>query len=83
MGRLKPKGFRNYATQHYYSNKDNKETLSFSQLLPPRAGRIEKVYTFIPLLHLENQQKVETTQEKAFEEIYVKLLKKGTEKIAS
>ncbi len=64
----------------YYSNKENKETLSFSQLLPPRAGRREKVYTFIPLLHLENQHKVETTQEKAFEEIYVKLLKKGTEK---
>ena len=61
----------------YYHHKDNAEKMSFTQLLPPRAGRQEKVYTFIPLLHLENQQKVETTQEKAFEEIYVKLLKKN------
>ncbi len=60
----------------YYSEKDAGQKLSFSKLLPPNAGRREKVYTFVPLLHLENQQKIETEQEKPFEEIYVKLLKK-------
>ncbi len=61
----------------YYTDKDNNKTLPFSRLLPPRAGRQEKVYTFIPLLHLENEHKVETRQEKHFEEIYVTLLGKG------
>ncbi len=61
----------------YYSNKNAQEKLSFDRLLPPRAGKQEKVYTFTPLLHLENDQKIEMTQEKAFAGIYVKLLKKS------
>lgn len=60
----------------YYTNKESSDKLTFTQLLPPRAGRLEKAYTFIPLLHLENQHKVETEQAKPFDEIYVKLLKK-------
>ncbi|MBI2668869.1 segregation/condensation protein A [Candidatus Woesearchaeota archaeon] len=60
----------------YYSEKEEK-ALTFTQLLPPRAGKAEKVYTFIPLLHLENLQKVETSQAKPFDEIYVKLVKKN------
>ncbi len=59
----------------YYSNKE--ESLTFSKLLPPKAGREEKVFTFMPILHLENQQKVEMNQKKAFDEIHVKLTKKG------
>jgi segregation and condensation protein A len=59
----------------YYSNKDKSTKLSFTKLLPPRAGKKEKVYTFIPLLHLENENKIETSQAKAFDEIYVKMLK--------
>lgn len=61
----------------YYTDKEKSDTLTFSRLLPPRAGKQEKVYTFIPLLHLEHQEKIETSQEKPFEEIYVKLVKKG------
>jgi segregation and condensation protein A len=57
----------------YYSKKDDK--LTFSRLLPPKAGKQEKVYTFIPLLHLENQHKIEMVQEKPFDEIHVKLNK--------
>ncbi len=60
----------------YYSEKEQSKVLAFSRLLPPRAGKKEKVYTFIPLLHLEHQRKIETSQEKPFEEIYVRLLKK-------
>src|SRR3989344_972199 len=55
----------------YYSKKD--EQLTFSRLLPPKAGRLEKVYTFIPLLHLEHQRKVEMRQDKAFDDIYISL----------
>ena len=62
-----------YHKIQYYSNKDKKKELTFSNLLPPRAGKQEKVYTFLPLLHLENQHKVEMNQDKAFEEIKVKL----------
>lgn len=64
----------------YYSEKDKNDLLTFSRLLPPRAGKKEKVYTFVPLLHLEHQRKVETQQEKPFDEIYVRLLKKNTVK---
>lgn len=60
----------------HYSQKENKKKLSFSKLLPPRAGKREKAYTFIPLLHLENQKKVITSQKEPFDEIWVKLMKK-------
>jgi segregation and condensation protein A len=61
----------------YYTEKDKKMKLSFSKLLPPKAGKHEKVFTFVPLLHLENQKKVETSQKEPFDEIYVKLMKKA------
>ncbi len=60
----------------YYTNKEKSEELTFTKLLPPRPTKMDKVYTFIPLLHLENQQKVETAQSQPFDEIQVKLLKK-------
>ena len=58
----------------YYAKKEKK--LTFTRLLPPKAGKQEKVYTFLPMLHLENQNKVVTTQKKAFDEIQIKLLTK-------
>ena len=63
----------------YYSKKE-KEKITFTRLLPPRAGKQEKVHTFIPLLHLENQERVEMTQPNHFEEIHITLTKKKTEK---
>ena len=60
----------------YYTDKEQDAPLTFSRLLPARASRQEKVYTFIPLLHLEHQQKVETEQKAPFEEIYIKLVGK-------
>jgi segregation and condensation protein A len=66
-----------YDKLEYYSKKDQEKTVTFSRLLPPKAGRQEKVFTFMPLLHLENQQKIETTQEKAFDEIHVTLTAKA------
>ncbi|MBT4445698.1 segregation/condensation protein A [archaeon] len=57
----------------YYTKKKEQETLTFTSLLPPRAGKQEKVHTFIPLLHLSNEKKIDTTQEKPFDEIYLRM----------
>ena len=59
----------------YYTKKQKSKTLKFSKLLPPRAGKQEKVYTFLPVLHLENQHMIETKQIKPFSEIDIKVLK--------
>lgn len=64
----------------YYSNKDQTNKLTFSSLLPPRAGKQEKVYAFVPLLHLESQQKVEIEQKKHFDEIFITLSKNKSDK---
>ena len=60
----------------YYSKKDSKKQLTFSQLLPPKASKQDKVFTFLPLLHLENQRRVDTEQKKPFAEIQIKILAK-------
>jgi segregation and condensation protein A len=49
-----------------------KKRLTFTDLLPSHSKQ-DKVYTFIPLLHLSNQQKVELEQAEPFGEIEVKL----------
>ena len=88
LARIKPKTFKMptrkvdimevirdiYHKIVYYTNKEKVKKLSFTRLLPPRAGREEKVYTFLPLLHLENQQKVSMEQSQPFEEIFVSLM---------
>lgn len=48
------------------------ENLTFSQLIPSDTKE-DKVFTFIPLLHLENQQKIDMTQEEHFGEISILL----------
>ena len=68
-----------YHKINFYAKKDQKN-LTFTKLLPPKAGKFEKVYTFIPLLHLVNQQKITTTQKKEFDEIYISLNKKNNQK---
>lgn len=64
----------------YYTQKnkgqEKSDRITFTQLLPPRAGKQEKAYTFIPLLHLESLQRIETEQIKPFEEIYIQLKNK-------
>jgi len=49
-----------------------KSDLTFTSLLPS-GSKEDKVYTFIPLLHLENQKKVNMSQKDSFEEIYIAL----------
>ncbi|MBN1502195.1 segregation/condensation protein A [Candidatus Woesearchaeota archaeon] len=54
-----------------------KKRLTF-QLLLPSQSKEDKVYTFIPLLHLDHQRLVDLLQKKHLGEIEIKLLKKAT-----
>ena len=49
-------------------------SLTFDKLVPTQS-REDKVYTFIPLLHLSNHRKVELRQEMHFGEIEISLLR--------
>jgi len=69
-----------YARIKQYFHAPHHKTLTFSQLLPPQAQKNDKVFTFIPLLHLENQRKVQTHQPRHFGEIFINLLKKRNNK---
>ncbi|MBI2659137.1 segregation/condensation protein A [Candidatus Woesearchaeota archaeon] len=55
-----------------------KETLTFSKLLPSESKE-DKVHTFIPLLHLSQQNKIELVQDIPFGEIQILLKRKEEE----
>ena len=60
---------------HYGKQSGKKsEQLTFSQLIPSDSKE-DKVFTFIPLLHLENQQRVDMKQKIHFGEIFINLLR--------
>ena len=48
----------------------SKQTITFRELLPSEK-REDKVVTFLPLLHLENQGKINLTQNEPFGEIFI------------
>jgi segregation and condensation protein A len=56
----------------FLSNPQNR--LKFTNLVPSEE-KLDKVFTFIPLLHLANQRKVDLVQHKHFGDIDVRLLK--------
>jgi len=64
--------------ESFYQGKQPKECkrLTFTELIPSDSKE-DKVFTFIPLLHLENQRKVDMYQEIHFGEIEIDLLKHG------
>ncbi|MBW2964835.1 segregation/condensation protein A [Candidatus Woesearchaeota archaeon] len=51
-------------------------TVAFSNLVPGESKH-DKIYTFVPLLHLTNARKVDLAQNEHFGEIWVSLAKKG------
>ena len=54
----------------------NENDITFDHLL--KGGeKTDKVYTFIPLLHLENHDKISMNQSKHFENIYIRLNSKN------
>ena len=62
----------------FWENKKNR--LTFSKLLPEGATKEDKVYTFVPLLHLTNQRKVDLFQQQHFGDIDI-ILKKTSEDV--
>lgn len=60
--------------------KNNSSKLTFSSLLPEGASKEDKVYTFIPLLHLTNQRMIDLEQETHFGEIDIELNKENINK---
>ena len=59
---------KNYFIQHQNAK------LTFTKLIPSESKQ-DKVYTFIPLLHLTNQRKIDMFQYQHFGEIEVQLMK--------
>jgi segregation and condensation protein A len=57
----------------FYTGKTG-TTLTFSQLIPSESKE-DKVYTFIPLLHLNHQRKIDLEQQEHFGEIEITLLR--------
>jgi len=62
----------------FWENKKNR--LTFSKLVPEEATKEDKIYTFVPLLHLTNQRKIDLFQQKHFGEIDI-ILKKTEEEV--
>ncbi|MBW2991831.1 segregation/condensation protein A [Candidatus Woesearchaeota archaeon] len=60
-------------------NNENQK-LTFSQLIPAEPSKEDKVYTFIPLLHLTNQRMIDLYQQQHFGEIEVELMKENMNK---
>ena len=58
-------------TDHYNNKKSAK--LMFSKLIPSES-RDDKVFTFIPLLHLTNQRKIELDQKEHFGDISIHMI---------
>ncbi len=56
--------------EHYAGTNSH---LTFSSVLPQTQTKNDKVFTFIPLLHLSHQQKIELLQEQHFGEILIAL----------
>jgi segregation and condensation protein A len=54
----------------------NNGFLTFDQIIPSQSKE-DKVYTFIPLLHLETQRRIDMLQKQHFGAISISLLKKG------
>lgn len=51
-----------------------KEKLTFNKLVGSKE-KMDKIYTFIPLLHLDNQEKINLEQKEPFGEIEISILK--------
>jgi segregation and condensation protein A len=63
-----------HKVEAYYGEPEKPKRLTFSELIPSDSKE-DKVYTFIPLLHLENQRKVDMYQEIHFGEIEIDMQK--------
>lgn len=58
-----------------FFKKYKKNTVEFSQIIPSKEKR-DIIWTFVPLLHLANEGKIELHQDKPFSKIYIQLKEK-------
>ena len=58
---------------NFFKKTMGKENLTFTKLVPSEKKE-DKIYTFIPLLHLDNQEKVNLMQKEHFGEIEIEIL---------
>ncbi|MFT7616182.1 MAG: chromatin segregation and condensation protein Rec8/ScpA/Scc1 (kleisin family), partial [Candidatus Woesearchaeota archaeon] len=65
------------AVSRHYLQKEGSKRLTFSQLLPS-TERQDIVYTFLPLLHLENLNKINLHQKEHFDDFSIDIV--GTAK---
>ena len=68
-----------YSKIKLFFYKKGAEKLTFTQLIPSESKE-DKVYTFIPLLHLTNQRKIDLLQNRHFGDIYIHLLRRSSAK---
>jgi chromatin segregation and condensation protein Rec8/ScpA/Scc1 (kleisin family) len=66
-----------YGRIKFYLTKNEGQKLTFSQLIPAQPTKQDKVYTFIPLLHLTNQGMIDLYQQQHFGEIEIGLIKEN------
>lgn len=66
--------------QMHFMKNSGKATMTFTELLPS-SSKEDKIYTFIPLLHLTNQRKIDIDQVENFGEIMI-AMKKGSQETA-
>jgi segregation and condensation protein A len=62
-----------------FLTKEQGEKISFTTLVPGES-KMDKILTFIPLLHLTNARRVDLEQEDHFKEIWIKLAKQDAQK---
>lgn len=60
----------------FSKNKDQK--MPFTNLVEKDADKMQKIHSFIPLLYLEHQQKIQMEQEKPFDPIHISMYKKDS-----
>jgi hypothetical protein len=68
-----------YKDVEAHLNAEQSSTISFTSLVPGETKQ-DKIFTFVPLLHLTNARKVDLEQHKHFGEIWVSLAKKKEQK---
>lgn len=62
-----------YAKVIDFFEMEQQRNIKFTELLPSEATSFDKVYTFIPLLHLTNERKIDLLQNEPFGEIEITL----------
>jgi segregation and condensation protein A len=64
-----------YAKVIDFFEAEQQRNITFSELLPENPTNFDKVYTFVPLLHLTNDRKIDLLQNEPFGEIEITLRK--------